>query len=158
MLAWLHTCRLHLELKPAGAVHVLPDPVAAGTCDSSSTQHQLAVSTTSGDSSSQGPHAGSRPATGCPGLDGFQPQWLLLSESNDWRKRVQVAQRFVQAARVVIYRNRAQARIKKLRGLAGMASNMPGVLTAKAVLSHALQYSALRETTLAVFNTSCRNE
>jgi len=53
------------------------------------------------------------------GLDSFQPQWLLLSESNDWRKRVQVAQRFVHAARVVIYRNRAQARLRKLRVLAG---------------------------------------
>lgn len=52
------------------------------------------------------------------GLDSFQPQWLLLSESNDWRKRVQVAQRFVHAARVVIYRNRAQARLRKLRVLA----------------------------------------
>lgn len=53
------------------------------------------------------------------GLESFRPQWLLLSESNDWRKRVQVAQRFVHAARVVIYRNRAQARLKKLRALAG---------------------------------------
>jgi hypothetical protein len=98
-------------------VHVLPDPVDAGTSDSSSTQHQ-----TAGSSSSSGlcPSVGSSAATGCPGLEKFQPQWLLLSESNDWRKRVQVAQRFVQAARVVIYRNRAQARIKKLRGLAGM--------------------------------------
>jgi hypothetical protein len=54
-----------------------------------------------------------------PGLEDFQPQWLLLSEGNDWHKRVQVAQRFVHAARVVIVRNRAQARVRKLRALAG---------------------------------------
>lgn len=62
---------------------------------------------------------GSGHATGYAGLASFQPQWLLLSESNDWRKRVQVAQRFVHAARVIIYRNRAQARLRQLRALGG---------------------------------------
>lgn len=97
-------CRLHLELKPSGAVHVLPDPTSHGSssCSSSSTHPQRR-----------------QPEASYPGLDGFQPQWLLLAESNDWRKRVQVAQRFVHAARVVIYRNRAQARLRRLRALAG---------------------------------------
>jgi hypothetical protein len=92
--------RLQLELRSSGAVHVLPDLQA--TTASSSQQ--------SGSGSS---------AASYPGLDSFQPQWLLLSDSNDWRKRVQVAQRFVQAVRVVICRNRAQARLRKLRSLAG---------------------------------------
>lgn len=69
------------------------------------------VASSSGSSSNQ--------AAGYAGLENFQPQWLLLSESNDWRKRVQVAQRFVQAARVIIYRNRAQARLRQLRALGG---------------------------------------
>lgn len=92
----LVACRLQLELKSSGAVRVLPDPVG-------STQ----------------PSASGTSASSYPGLDAFQPQWLLLSEGNDWRKRVQVAQRFVHAARVVIVRNRAQARLRKLRALAG---------------------------------------
>lgn len=73
-------------------------------------------------SSSQQAGPSSSWACSSPGLESFQPQWLLLSESNDWRKRVQVAQRFVQAVRVVMYRNRAQARLKKLRALAGKCS------------------------------------
>jgi hypothetical protein len=54
-----------------------------------------------------------------PDLEGFTPRWLLLADSNDLRKRVQVLQRFVNAVRVVICRNRAQARLRKLRVLAG---------------------------------------
>jgi hypothetical protein len=95
-------CRLQFELKSSGAVHVLSDLQATA-------------------SSSQQSGSGSS-ATNYPGLDSFQPQWLLLSESNDWRKRVQVAQRFVQAVRVVICRNRAQTRLRKLRSLAGTSA------------------------------------
>jgi hypothetical protein len=55
-----------------------------------------------------------------PGLEGYHPQWLLL-EGNEWRKRVAVAQRFINAVRVVVYRNRAQARLRKLKAMAGEA-------------------------------------
>lgn len=57
-----------------------------------------------------------------PGLQDFKPQWLLL-ESNEWRKRVQVTQRFVDAVRVVIYRNRAKKRLQKLKILGGGVMN-----------------------------------
>lgn len=87
-----HPTRLELSMQAAGALNVLPDAAAAATSSSSN--------------------------SGYPGLEGFSPQWQLLSNSSDWRKRVHVAQRFVQAARVVIHRNRAQARLKKLKALA----------------------------------------
>lgn len=103
--ALLGACRLQLELKSSGAVRVLPDP-----------------GSTVG--STQSPASGTS-ASSYPGLDAFQPQWLLLSEGNDWRKRVQVAQRFVHAARVVIVRNRAQACLTKLRALAGEVQARP---------------------------------
>lgn len=50
------------------------------------------------------------------GLDGFQPQWLL-AESTDCRKRIQAAQRFVHAARVVLLRVRATKRLQQLKRL-----------------------------------------
>lgn len=100
MLFGLLVCRLQLELSAAGATHVLQDQ----GCQSSTQGLDTSSAVVS---------------TSYQGLETFQPQWLLLSESNAWRKRVLVMQRFVHAVRVIIFRNRAQARLRKLRALAG---------------------------------------
>jgi hypothetical protein len=101
------SCRLELELDEAGALHVLQEQQQQHSPIDGITQHSQAAGPSS--SSKQQSYAG---------LEGFQPQWLLL-EGNEWRKRVQVTQRFVNAVRVVMYRNRAQARLQKLKLLAG---------------------------------------
>lgn len=108
----MFTCRLELELGEAGALHVLLEPQQQHNSVDGIDQHAQSAgpTTTSSNSSSiQQSYAG---------LEGFQPQWLLL-EGNEWRKRVQVTQRFVNAVRVVMYRNRAHARLQKLKLLAG---------------------------------------
>jgi hypothetical protein len=102
--------RLELELDEAGALHVLQEPQQQqhSAIDGVNQRSQAAVPSSSSSSKQQS----------YAGLEGFQPQWLLL-EGNEWRKRVQVTQRFVNAVRVVMYRNRAQARLQKLKLLAG---------------------------------------
>lgn len=52
------------------------------------------------------------------GLEGWSPQWMTL-ESDTWRKRMQVLRRFVNAARTVVYRLRADKRLKALRSIMG---------------------------------------
>lgn len=102
---------MQLDLQQSGALHVLD-------------QQQLSVSGVDQPVAGQVPEADAYSSSSSssmhsyPGLAGFRPRWLLL-ESNEWRKRVQVAQRFVHAVRVVIYRNRAQARLQKLKLLSG---------------------------------------
>jgi hypothetical protein len=106
-------CRLELELEEVGALHVLQQQQQQQqqhSCSGSSQQHPQ--------SQAEAPTSTSSNEQSYPGLEGFQPQWLLL-EGNEWRKRVQVTQRFVNAVRVVVYRNRAQARLQKLKMLAG---------------------------------------
>ncbi|KAF6259574.1 hypothetical protein COO60DRAFT_995334 [Scenedesmus sp. NREL 46B-D3] len=131
------THRLELELAEAGATHVLQEQQQQqqqqqqqhSSIDSIHTDLQAPVSDSS---SSQQSYAG---------LEGFRPQWLLL-EGNEWRKRVQVTQRFVNAVRVVVYRNRAQARLQKLKTLAvrlrGNSDAMAGAAVQEAVLKSTL--------------------
>jgi hypothetical protein len=106
----LAACRLELELCEAGGLHVLHEQQQQqhSSIDSID-QHAQPAGPNNSSSSTQQSYAG---------LEGFQPQWLLL-EGNEWCKRVQVTQRFVDAVRVVVYRNRAQARLQKLKLLAG---------------------------------------
>lgn len=54
------------------------------------------------------------------GLQDFQAKWLVM-ESNDWQKRVQVLNRFVNAARVLVYRYRADKRLSNLHDLVKLA-------------------------------------
>jgi hypothetical protein len=106
-------CRLELELDEAGALHVLQEQ------QQQQQQQPSPINSTSPHPQAAGPSSSSTQQS-YVGLEGFQPQWLLL-EGNEWRKRVQVTQRFVNAVRVVMYRNRAQARLQKLKLLAGVA-------------------------------------
>jgi hypothetical protein len=108
-------CRLELELVEAGALHVLQE-------QQQQQQQHAQVDRINQPSQAAAPSSSSKQQS-YAGLEGFQPQWLLL-EGNEWRKRVQVTQRFVNAVRVVMYRNRAQARLQKLKLLAGRHSTM----------------------------------
>eukprot|EP00877_Chromochloris_zofingiensis_P012287 jgi/Chrzof1/7311/Cz02g18220.t1 len=105
------THRLSAELQEGGAQHTLSD--SSATTSGQQQHHTYA------------------------GLDGFQPNWILL-DSNDWRKRVQVMQRFVNAVRVVIYRLRAQHRILRLKAIAarlgGDRESMAGAAVQEVVL------------------------
>uniref|UniRef100_A0A383WQ08 HYDIN/VesB/CFA65-like Ig-like domain-containing protein n=1 Tax=Tetradesmus obliquus TaxID=3088 RepID=A0A383WQ08_TETOB len=127
------THRLELELGEAGALHVLLEPQQQHNSVDSIDQHAQSAGPTSSNSSSiQQSYAG---------LEGFQPQWLLL-EGNEWRKRVQVTQRFVNAVRVVMYRNRAHARLQKLKLLAvrlrGNRDHMAGAAVQEVMLESTL--------------------
>lgn len=113
----LYCIRLEFEMSATGALHIIQPPPQQqqqqpptsnnGCCLPADLLH----SATSGSSTSNSHQ-------NYPGLEGFTPQWLLL-ESNEWRKRVQVTQRFVNAVRVMMYRNRAQTRLQKLKAIAG---------------------------------------
>lgn len=138
----MHLCicgRLQLSMQTAGATHILPEALPGGSTSTSAVGSQSgaiaaaiaypstgdpstsshAVDSTSTSDSSGGSSRCDGVGSSYTGLEGFRPQWLLLSEGNAWRKRVQVVQRFVHAARVVMYRNRANARLRKLKALAG---------------------------------------
>lgn len=111
------SCRLELEVQKSGALHVLnqqhPPNNSSSSRQADPDSKQQLVGHGNGVSSSS-----SSVQQEYLGLQDFQPQWLLL-ESNEWRKRVQVTQRFVDAVRVVIFRNRARKRLQKLKLLAG---------------------------------------
>eukprot|EP00775_Hariotina_reticulata_P002309 gene2309-2617_t len=115
--------RLQASMQVAGANHMLQQVDAAS----------------SGRSMERLSHAGP-PAY--PGLEDFKPQWLLL-EGNEWRKRVQVAQRFINAVRVVIYRNRPQARLRKLKAMSARLCGNKRLLAGAAVQELVLESTAV---------------
>ncbi|GBF91117.1 hypothetical protein Rsub_04786 [Raphidocelis subcapitata] len=116
------THRLEARLAATGATHVVAG-AAAGVAVAGNS------STREGEQQQQPVNTERQPASAAAsnysGLEGFTPQWVLL-ESNQWRKRVQVLQRFVSAARVVVYRRRAQKRLERLKGIAARIAGGAG--------------------------------
>ncbi len=104
--------RLQAEVEESGAVHVVAAVAASTSCPPLNPRASGSADGECSTSSSAAAADG-----GCSGLEGFTPQWVLL-ESNSWRKRVQVLQRFVNAARIVIYRLRADRRLGQLKAVA----------------------------------------